>query len=120
MRAEVHMREVDPDEKGLARPGLGLDVSRRPPLDVVIDGFHALLGQRTGVPDLLLSIFQREAVDDASGTEPLLEVREVLRVRIVGQLRFLLGVQVVQVAEDLVMALLVLLVGILGAIAIFL
>src|SRR5262249_14397297 len=35
-------------------------------------------------------------------TEPFAKVRKILRVRVIGQLRLLLGVQVVQVAEELV------------------
>ena len=70
---------------------------------LVIDGFHALLGQRTGVLDLLSALAISPAVQHASGSEMLLE-RRVLR--IVRVLRLLLGVEVVEVAEELVEAVL--------------
>src|SRR5437868_1544197 len=46
---------------------------------LVIDGFHALFGQRTGILDSLSALAVRPAVQHASGAEPLFELR-VLRI----------------------------------------
>ena len=67
-------------------------------------GLHPLLGQRTGVLDALGAVVVRPGMDDAPGTEVLAEVRELLFGRVVVELGLLLGVEVVQVAEELVEA----------------
>ena len=64
-------------------------------------GFHALLGQRAGVLDRLPALAVGHAVEHAAGSELLLE-RRILR--IVGQFRFFLGVQVIEIAEEFVEA----------------
>ena len=81
--------------------------------DLLVDGFHALLGQRAGVRDLLLAhsppsrlvgrvvLVGRDAVEHAAWSELLLEFRIL---GIVGQFRFFFGVQVIEVAEELVEA----------------
>ena len=81
-----------------------------------VAGLHALLGQRAGVFDLLLAdaaparllggivFFGGPGVHDAARAEDLLEVGEVRLRRIVHILRLLLGVQVIEVAEELVEA----------------
>ena len=65
--------------------------------DLLVDGLHALPGQRPGVGDASVV----EAVDDAPRPELLLQrgILEVVRV-----LRLFLGVQVVEVAEELLEA----------------
>ncbi|MNL17509.1 hypothetical protein D3C87_1386050 [compost metagenome] len=64
----------------------------------VVDGFHALGGQCAGVFDLAVGV----AVDHATGSPGFDEVRVVLGpVRALG---FFFGVEVVQVAEELVEA----------------
>ena len=69
--------------------------------DLLVDGFHALLGQRAGVLDRLPALAVGHAVEHAARSELLLELRIL---GIVGQLRFFLGVQVIEVAEELVEA----------------
>ena len=64
-------------------------------------GFHALLGEGTGVLDRLPALAVSHAVEHAAGTEPLLEFRIL---GIVGQFGFFLGVQVIEVAEEFVEA----------------
>ena len=66
-----------------------------------IDGFHALLGERAGILDPLPAFAVRPAVQYASGSEPLLELRVL---RIVRVLRLFLRIEVVEVAEELVEA----------------
>ena len=63
--------------------------------DLLVDRLHALLRQRAGVRDLPAG----KAVDDAARTKLLLE-RRILEV--VRALRLLFGVQVIEVAEELV------------------
>ncbi len=67
-------------------------------------GLHPLLGQRAGVLDLLAALAVGPAVQHAARPVLLLELGEVLRVRIVDFLGLFLGVQVIQVAEELVEA----------------
>ena len=99
VRAEVHARRVPPDEERLVAAGLLLEILERPRGDFVVDGLHALLGERAGVLDLLRPVRHRPAVDDAARPEALVE-RRVLGV--VLELGLLLGVEVVEVAEELV------------------
>jgi hypothetical protein len=75
---------------------------------------HPFLGQRTGVLDALIAdtpeatvlgrvvLFARPGVDDAARREQLVEAGEVVSGRPVRELRLLLCVQVVEVAEELV------------------
>ena len=67
-----------------------------------IDGLHALLGERTGILDLLSALAVRPGVQHAPGTEALLEGRVLRIVRVL--LGFLFGVEVVEIAEELVEA----------------
>ena len=69
--------------------------------DLFVDGFHALLGQRAGVRDRLPALAVGQAVEHAARSELLLEFRIL---GIVGQFRFFLGVEVIEVAEEFVEA----------------
>ena len=64
-------------------------------------GLHALLGERAGVLDRLPALAVGDAVEHAARSELLLECRIL---GIVGQFRLFLGVQVIEVAEELVEA----------------
>ena len=68
---------------------------------LIIDGFHALAGEGTGIFDLLTTVAICPAVEYPSGAEPLLEFRVL---RIVYVFRLLLGIEVVEIAEELVEA----------------
>ncbi len=95
---EVHTGRVEPhEERRLAVRG-GADEPLRGFDDLVVDRLHPLLGQRAGVLDPTIS----EAVDHPTGTEPLAEVRVPHRVRIIGVLGLLLGIEVIQIAEELI------------------
>ena len=102
--AEVHVGGVDPHEERRAVGVLATDEVDRRLGDLVVDGLHALLGQRPGVLDPLRAVLVRPRVQDAAGAEALAELREVGGRWVVGQLRLLLGVEVVEVAEELVEA----------------
>jgi hypothetical protein len=104
MRAEVHVRGVHPGEEGLAGLVLTLDEVDRRIDDLVVDRLHPLPGQRARVLDLVLSAPGDPAPQDPARPEALTEVRVLLRVRVIGVLRLLLGIQVVEVAEELVEA----------------
>ena len=70
--------------------------------ELVVAGLHALLGQRAGVLDLLAALAVGPAVQHAARPVLFPELGKVLRVRVVHFLGLLLGVQVIQVAEELV------------------
>ena len=67
--------------------------------EFLVDRLHALDGQRSGVLDLLRAVRVGPAVQHAARPELLLELRVL---RIVGILRLLFGVQVIEVAEELI------------------
>ena len=112
----MHVGGVEPHEERLAGLVLARDevLGRRD--ELVVAGLHPLLGERAGVLDLLLAdaapalllgrivLVLRPAVKHPARSEPLAELREVLGRRIVVHLRLLLGVEVVEVAEELVEA----------------
>jgi hypothetical protein len=105
--------EVHPDEGRLARFRLPFNVFRRSLRDVVVDRLHSLLGQWACVNNRLLAdaaearidggvvAIRGFAIEDAARSIPGPEFRGL---RIVGQLRFLFGVEVIQVAVELVEA----------------
>ena len=99
VREDVHAGGVPPDEERLAVLVRVVHEVERLGGDLLVDRLHALPGQRTGVLDLLGP--SGEAVDHAARAEPLLELGVL---RVVGVLRLLLGVEVVEVAEELVEA----------------
>ena len=113
VRAQVHARAVPPAEERLAGGVLPLHVVDGGGGGLVVDRLHPLLGERAGVFDRLLAdlaearvvgrvvLVGRLALEHAARA-PLGLERRVLRV--VGQLRLFLGVEVVEVAEELVEA----------------
>src|SRR5215813_6764618 len=114
MSAEMHVRKVDPEKEGLAGLGLPLDEIGGTGGNVVVDRFHPLFCERAGVVDGLPAdpaeaLVRRRvivvgglAVQYPARTEPFAKVRKILRVRVIGQFRLFLGIQVVEVAEELV------------------
>ena len=111
--AEVHVGEVHPDQGGLAGLVLALDEIDGARGDVVVDRLHALLGQRAGVDTGLLAdaaearldrgivLVGGLAVEHAARAELRAE-RRVLRV--IRQLGLFLGIEVIEVAVELVEA----------------
>src|ERR1700684_473703 len=55
VREGVHVGEVEPDEEGLAGVVCFLHEFLGARDEIVVAGFHALLGERTGIFDLLLA-----------------------------------------------------------------
>ena len=78
MRPGVHVRGVEPHEERLAGVVGGLDELLGRRQELVVAGLHPLLGQRTGVLDLLAALAVRPAVQHAARAVLLLEVREIL------------------------------------------
>jgi hypothetical protein len=82
---QVHMGGVKPNEEGFT-----IRMSLLDELDsafgcIVIDGLHALLGQRTGVLDASIG----EGVDHAAGSEALTEGRVL---RVIGMFRLIFSI----------------------------
>src|ERR1700738_514667 len=95
MRPDMHTGGIPPYEKWLLRLVSAIHEVQCPSGDLLIHRLHAFPGQRTGVLDLAA----REAVNHAARSKPLLELGIL---RIVGVLRLFLGVEVVEVAEELI------------------
>ena len=116
VRAEVHVRRVHPAEERLAPVVLALDEVGGGVDELVVARLHPLPRQRARVLDPLLAdaaparvllrvvLVRRPALEDAARAEPLAELLEAVLARVVGILRVLLGVQVVEVPEELVEA----------------
>ena len=113
VRAQVHARAVPPAEERLARGVLPLHVVDRGGGGFVVDRLHPLLGQRAGVLDRLLADLAEPRIDgrivhvgglalEHAARAELGAIGRVLR--IVGQFRLFFGVEVIEVAEELVEA----------------
>ena len=109
----MHVGEVHPDEGGLAGLVLALDEVDGARGDVVVDRLHPLLGQRTGVLAHLLADLAEARIDGRIVLVRGLAVQHAARaelgaegrvLRIVRQLRLFLGVEVIEVAVELVEA----------------
>ena len=109
----MHARRVEPAEERLARRLLPLHEVDGRGRGLVVDRLHALLGERAGVLDGLLADLAEARIDrrvvavgrlapEHAARPELGEVGRILR--IVRQLRLFLGVEVVEVAEELVEA----------------
>ena len=111
---EVHVGHVHPDEERGVGRGLALDEVDGRTGGLVVDRFHPLLGQW---PSILDALFAQRAeplvdfvgglvggprLDDAPRPHRLAQPRSLLLGGVIRVLRFLLGVEVVQVAEELV------------------
>ena len=113
MREDVHPRRVEVAEPGAALLGLALHEVERRREELFVHRFHPLAGERAGVLDGLLAdlaehridrrvvLVGRLALHHAARTEFLFELRVL---RVVGVLRLLLGVEVIEIAEELVEA----------------
>ncbi len=100
VREDVHLGRVPPQEEWLVRLLGALHEVDGFGADFLVEGLHPLLRERPGV----LTAAVGERVHDAARAEVLLEVREVLLLRVVGMLGLFFRVQVVEVAEELVEA----------------
>jgi hypothetical protein len=107
---------VEPHEPRLARPGLPRDEVLSGGNELVVAGFHALARERPRVLDPLLAdlaparvdrlvvLVRGPAVQHAAWAEVLSEVRELRLGWVVRHLGLFLGVEVIEVAEELVEA----------------
>ena len=114
MGVEMHVRGVEPDEEGRARLALTLHEVLGRRNKFVVARFHALFCERPGVGDPLFSDFAptrlfgrivlvgRPGMDHAARSKFFAEVREILSVRVVVHFRLFFGVEVIEVAEELV------------------
>ena len=113
MREHVHARRIEITEPRHALLALPLHEVERGGQELLVHRFHPLPGERTGVFDCLLAdlakhridrrivLVGRFALDDAARPELLPEIRVF---RVVGVFGLFLGVQVIQIAEELVEA----------------
>ena len=116
MGVEMHVRGVEPDEEGLARVVLALDEILGRRNKFVVARFHALFRERTGVGHSLFSDFTptrlfgrivrigRPGMHHPARSKSIAEVREILLARVVVHFRLFFGVEVIEVAEELVEA----------------
>ena len=112
----MHVRGVEPDEEGLARVVLALDEILGRRNKFVVARFHALFRERTGVGHSLFSDFTptrlfgrivrigRPGMHHPARSKSFAEVREILLARVVVHFRLFFGVEVIEVAEELVEA----------------
>ena len=112
-RPDVHAARIEPDEERLLVAICAVDEIGRGAKEFLVDRLHALLGERPGVLAFLLAPGAetrivawrvgrgRNALHDAARAELRLEGRIL---RIVRMLRLVLGVEVIEVAEELVEA----------------
>ena len=98
---EVHGRGVVPDKERFAILVRPVDEVERVPGHLLVDGLHAFDGQRAGVLDPLAPPAVGPGVEDAPRAEPLPEGRVNGIILVLG---LFLGVEVVEVAEELVEA----------------
>ena len=97
VREDVHAGGVPPHEEGLLILRGAVHEVQGFDRDFLVDRLHALARQRTRVRDAAVG----EAMNDAARTKPLLELGIFRIVRVFG---LFLGVEVIQVAEELVEA----------------
>ena len=112
----MHVRGVEPDEEGLARVVLALHEVLGRRNKFVVARFHALFRERAGVGHSLFSDFAptrlfgrivlvgRPGMHHPARSKSIAEVREILLVRVVLHFRLFFGVEVIEVAEELVEA----------------
>ena len=104
--AEVHMGGVEPHEEGLSGSHRITDEALGLHQEFIIGRLHALARERAGALDPLAAVAVGPAVQHAAGSEALAEVGELRIVfsGVIAQFRFFFGVEVVEVAEELVEA----------------
>ena len=110
--AQVHAGRVEPARRTACLPALlPFHVVDGRGRGLVVDRLHALLGERAGILDGLLADLAEARIDRGvvlvGRPAPEHAARPELRtvggvLRIVGQLRLFLGIEVVEVAEELV------------------
>lgn len=97
MCSEMHARAVPPDEEGRACLVLARNEILGRSKGLLVNRFHPLFGERAGILDLAVG----EGMDHAARAKSTAEFRVL---RIVAVLRLLLRIEVIQVAEKLVEA----------------
>ena len=97
MRAKMHAGRIEPAEERFARPDLTLHEIDRGRRCLVVDRLHALSGERSGILDLAVS----RGPEDTARSEALPELGVA---RIEAVFRIFFGVEVIEIAEELVEA----------------
>jgi hypothetical protein len=107
----MHPAWIEPHKEGLLVAVCPIDEIRRSCQEFLVDCFHALFGERTSIFALLLTpgtepgIVARRVGRDCSAlhhaTRPKLRLERWI-LRIVRIFRFIFGIQMIEVAEELV------------------
>ena len=97
MRSEMHCGGVVPKKEWLLCFGLLLHPSECGRRDLLVDGFHALFGQRTSIRDGLSALAITQAMEHAARAELLFEFRVL---GVIGKLWLLFGIQVIEITEN--------------------
>ena len=101
MCPEVHRSGIVPEEERLALLVGFVNEAQGLIGYLVVDRLHTFLRQGTGILNPLSAFAIGPAVKHASGSKPLPEFRVL---RIINILRLLLGIQMIQIAKELVEA----------------
>ena len=99
VRAEMHGRGIVPKKERLLFLRLLFHPGQSPLGNLLVDCFHALLGEGAGVDDCLSAFAIREAMKDPARAELFLEFRILGVIR---EFRFFFGVQVIKIAEEFI------------------
>ena len=104
--AEVHVGGVEPHEEGLPRRHRIADEALGFGHKFIIGGFHPLAGERSGALDPLGAIAIGPAMQHTAGGEALAEIGKlgIILLGVIAQFRLFLGIEVVEVAEELIKA----------------
>src|SRR5262249_50528961 len=116
MREQTHVRRIEPDEEWPFGIMLALDEALGRRDKFVIARFHALFRERSRILDLLLAgaapapllrrvvFVRRPGTDHATRTIILSKIGKILVRRIVGHFRLFFGIEVIEISEKLVKA----------------
>ena len=113
VRSQMHARRVEPAEERFACRLLALHEIDGRGRRLIVDRLHALLGERAGVLDRLLADLAEARIDRRIVDVGCLALKNAARAElgaisrvlgIIGQLRLFLGVEVIEIAEELIEA----------------
>src|SRR5262245_50517229 len=99
MRPDMHARRVEPDKKWFAVLDGFIDEFLFGVVDLHVNGRHAFAGERAGVLNLLSALAVGPRVQHPARAVLLFELRVFW---VIISLRLLLGIQVIEIAKELI------------------